>query len=168
MDAGRDTSDLDGSRDSGGEAATNDAASDSVALDSAKIDSLARDGLTEDVADDSPAAPDVAQDLAVDGASDTMTNPPEAGAETATDLLDPGPAFSACFAYSNTIRSCSVYCGNQGKTCVQAGCGEHTYEIWRSSAECTYNLPFTGWSSQECPAQIPTLGTGTTLRCCCQ
>ena len=168
IDAGRDTSDLDVSRDNGGQAATNDAGSDSVAPDSAKFDLLARDGLSSDVADTSPAAPDVAQDSAADGASDTMKNSPEAGAETAMDLLGSGPAFSACFAYSNTIRNCSVYCGNQGKTCVQAGCGEHTYEIWRSSAECTYNLPFTGWSAQACTALIPTLGTGTTIRCCCQ
>jgi hypothetical protein len=85
----------------------------------------------------------------------------------AADQAGPTGQTSGCFSRSD-FRTCDAYCASIARTCVAAGCGGLTYELWESPGSCLADINRRGWSSDGCTAQILSVSSETTIRCCCQ
>jgi hypothetical protein len=135
------------------------------------------------------SAGDLAMNSAIDGP--TLSDAPEptdgttvmadaADVNPATDLRDvgldhavavdqsgPSSQWAACFARSD-FRTCEAYCASIAQTCAAAACGTLTYQVWDSAGGCVANMTPRGSSSDGCTVQVVSLGSKTTVRCCCQ
>ena len=109
-----------------------------------------------------PDDPDGPVAMDVDATALDATLGTDANART-----DGESGLAGCFAQAE-FKNCNLYCTKAGLACFAKGCGGLTYRLYQSKATCEASTSATGTSSQDCSATIPSVGMGTTIRCCCK